>query len=499
MSRTDSKNMKVFLEEAKSLVFGLRKDLLVLEETPRLGIEDQQLLQEAYRKAHTLVGLTAMMGGPECTQCAKALENIFKNIRDGKTLMDEALCARLSKGIDACQQLLGNGVVNEFPELMKRLEEVIPKHPLEKEVMEPSKFKVLIVEDSLAYENLLKNILEEADLPKYKSVCVNRLSDALTLMSQEHFDIVVLDLGLPDSDGLESLKRVREQKSEVAIVVLTGSDVDLGPLAIQMGAQDYLSKGPLEAQLVLRVLRFSIERKRAELEIINKNKELETLLHVISHDLKEPLRAVTSFSLMLSNQYADRLDERGQEFLGYIVKGSQRMGQLLEDIVRHAWARKMDVPTTLVDCETIVSSALKKLETKIADTGAKIEIKSPLPVLYLDEMWAEQAIYNLILNALKYTREGEKPEVEIAPYNIGNSLGIAIRDRGPGIATEHQDRIFQLFQRLVGREIEGTGAGLAIVREVAFRHGGRAWVQARQDGGSEFVITFVKEQSQDKE
>ena len=202
---------------------------------------------------------------------------------------------------------------------------------------------------------------------------------------------------------------------------------------------------------------------------------------------------------MLSNQYADHLDERGQDFLGFILKGSQRMGQLLDDIAEHARARKMDVPTALVDCEAIINSALKKLETKIAETGARIEIKRPLPHFYLDKMWAEQAIYNLILNALKYTREGEKPEVEIASYNVEGSLGIAIRDRGPGIAAEHHDRIFKLFQRLVGREVEGTGAGLAIVSEVAKRHGGRAWVQGRQGGGSEFIITFAKEQSQDEE
>jgi len=499
MSRIGKKNMEAFFDEAKSLVAGLKQDLRVIKNDPQLGAQDPQLLQEAYRKAHTLVGLAWMMDRPFCARCAKALENIFKNVKDGMTPMDDALCARLFQGIEACEELLGGGMAKEFPELMRWLEEVIAKNPLEKEFMPPSTFKVLIVEDSLAYAELLKNILEETDTANYKSVCVDRLSDALRLMSQERFDIVVLDLGLPDSDGLESLKRVREQNSEVAIVVLTGAEIALGPLAIQMGAQDYLSKGPLDPQLVLRVIRFSIERKRTELEIINKNKELETLLHIISHDLKEPLRAVTSFSLMLSNQYADRLDQRGQEFLEYIVKGSQRMGQLLDDILNHARARKMDEPATLIDCEAIVGSALKKLETKIADTEARIEIKRPLPVLYLDQMWAEQAIYNLILNALKYTREGEKPEVEIASYDAGGSLGIVIRDRGPGIAAEHQDQIFKLFQRLVGREIEGTGAGLAIVREVAFRHGGRAWVEAREGGGSEFIITFVKEQSQDEQ
>src|SRR5262249_55422208 len=157
----------------------------------------------------------------------------------------------------------------------------------------------------------------------------------------------------------------------------------------------------------------------------------------------------------------------------------------------YARARKIILPTAPVDCEAIVKSVLKKLEAKIADTGAKVEIKRPLPHLYLDKMWAEQAIYNLVLNALKYTRQDEKPEVEIAAYNIGGASGIAIRDRGPGIAAEHRDRIFKLFQRLVGREVEGTGAGLAIVREVAERHGGRVWVQTREGHGSEFIITFV--------
>ena len=153
---------------------------------------------------------------------------------------------------------------------------------------------------------------------------------------------------------------------------------------------------------------------------------------------------------MLSKQYAERLDERGQDFLAHIVKGSQRMGQLLNDILDHARAQKMDMPTTLVDCETIVSSALKKLEAKIAETGARIEIKRPLPHLCLDKMWAEQAIYNLILNALKYTREGEKPEVEIASYSEGGSLGIAIRDRGPGVAAEHTRPDFQTLPAIGG-------------------------------------------------
>jgi signal transduction histidine kinase len=112
----------------------------------------------------------------------------------------------------------------------------------------------------------------------------------------------------------------------------------------------------------------------------------------------------------------------------------------------------------------------------------------------VDKTWATQAIYNLIANALKFSREGEAPDVEVAPYRPEgpgrNAVGIVVRDRGPGIAPEHTERIFQLFQRAVGREVEGTGAGLAIVRQIAERHGGSAWVEPRQGGGSEFIITF---------
>ena len=154
----------------------------------------------------------------------------------------------------------------------------------------------------------------------------------------------------------------------------------------------------------------------------------------------------------------------------------------------------MGAPTEEVDGETIVSEALKRLEGKITATNAWIRVVKDFHGLRVDKTWATQAVYNLIANALKFTRAGEAPDVEIAPYRskgpASRVVGIAVRDRGPGVAPEHAERIFQLFQRAVGREVEGTGAGLAIVRQIAERHGGSAWVEPRQGGGSEFIITF---------
>ena len=116
------------------------------------------------------------------------------------------------------------------------------------------------------------------------------------------------------------------------------------------------------------------------------------------------------------------------------------------------------------------------------------------PRLTVNRTWATQGIYNLLVNALKFRRDGQPPDIEVdgysAPGEERTPIGIVVRDRGPGVSPEHAERIFQLFQRAVGREIEGTGAGLAIVRQVAERHGGRAWVEPREGGGSQFILTF---------
>jgi signal transduction histidine kinase len=154
----------------------------------------------------------------------------------------------------------------------------------------------------------------------------------------------------------------------------------------------------------------------------------------------------------------------------------------------------MERPTEEVEGESIVRDAVQQLENKIKETGATVRVVEKLPRLQANRIWATQGIYNLIANALKFRRSGAAPEVEIASYESsekdGSVVGIVVRDRGPGVATEHAERIFQLFQRAVGREVEGTGAGLAIARQVAERHGGRAWVQPREGGGAEFFLTF---------
>lgn len=236
------------------------------------------------------------------------------------------------------------------------------------------------------------------------------------------------------------------------------------------------------------------DRKRADEEIQRKNRDLETLLHVTSHDLREPLRAIHNFARLVCERYAAGIDARGQDFLHRVVRGAERLDRLLEDVLTLSRAQRLVEPVPGVALGEIVADVLHQLDSRIARTQARISTADDLPVLFADRRWVTQAVFNLVSNALKFTRNGAPPEIDIMRYRpqAGDPLGegLVVCDRGPGVPVGYNERIFQLFQRAVGRDVEGTGAGLAIVRQIAERHGGAAWCRPREGGGSEFFVTF---------
>ncbi len=238
------------------------------------------------------------------------------------------------------------------------------------------------------------------------------------------------------------------------------------------------------------------KRKQAEEEVNAKNKELETLLYVTSHDLREPLRGIESFANLVQSRYADKLDEKGQDFLARIVRGAQRLNTLLNDVLALSRIRRIAATDVSINGREVVDDVLQSLRHRIEETGAVVRIEEEIPQFPVEKTWITQVIFNLVGNALKFTANGHPPDIEIAPYHSNGSgpakVGIVIRDRGLGVPEDQTERIFQLFQRAVGREVEGTGAGLAIVRQIAERYGGWAWVQPREGGGSEFIVTFSR-------
>lgn len=232
--------------------------------------------------------------------------------------------------------------------------------------------------------------------------------------------------------------------------------------------------------------------KDVQRKLAKHNQDLETLLHVISHDLREPLRTISSFSEIVSEEYGQALDDRGRDMLARVVRGADRLDKLLLDVLLLSRAQRAEPTESPVEMAQVLGEVLQSLQPTIEASGGSVEVRGGLPVLRIDPFWLRQALYNLLVNALKFTRPGETPQVEVEAYEPGpgeSSHGVVVRDRGPGVLPEHREVIFGLFQRAVGRGVPGNGTGLAIVAQVAERYGGRAWVRERPGGGSEFILT----------
>lgn len=172
------------------------------------------------------------------------------------------------------------------------------------------------------------------------------------------------------------------------------------------------------------VFRDVTSEKAAEAELCSKNQDLETLLYVISHDLREPLRAIENFSKLVYERYAGRLDDKGRDFLQRVVNGAERLDRLLEDVLTLSRVQRTSQAEGVIDSGEIVDDVLKRLEPRIRETQATVQVASALPDIRADRRWATQAVQNLVSNALKYTNDKEPPDVEIAGYG-GMALGLA--------------------------------------------------------------------------
>ncbi|MEP7012946.1 MAG: ATP-binding protein [Acidobacteriota bacterium] len=251
----------------------------------------------------------------------------------------------------------------------------------------------------------------------------------------------------------------------------------------------------------IRLEKEAAERERAIAELTSagrllqaSNRELETFASVASHDLQEPLRKIRTFSDRLMQRHSENLDPEGRDYLARSANAAERMTQLIEDLLSYSRVTTHGRPLLPVDLSEILAGVLSDLETRIADSGAKVHV-DPLPQIEADAAQMRHLLQNLIVNALKFVAPGQTPEVWVSGRVEKGSdpplCHLEVADHGIGIEERHRDKIFQMFQRLHGREAyEGTGIGLAICRKIAERHGGEIHVAERPGGGSLFVVNL---------
>jgi len=229
-----------------------------------------------------------------------------------------------------------------------------------------------------------------------------------------------------------------------------------------------------------------IDNRTRELEEMNS--ELQQFAYVASHDLQEPLRTITSFSQLLVSRYQGQLDADADEFIGYIVTASRRMTDLINGLLQLVRLRKSGQPIAPVSFERLLEEAEISLQAAIRESHALIE-HGPLPSLVVDPVQFSQVLQNLISNAIRYRSE-KPPRILIQARRDRGNWIFSVADNGCGFDQEFAERIFGLFQRLHGREIEGTGMGLSISRKIVERHGGRIWAESREGEGATFFFSL---------
>lgn len=225
-------------------------------------------------------------------------------------------------------------------------------------------------------------------------------------------------------------------------------------------------------------------------ELARSNAELAQFAYVATHDLQEPLRAVTSCVQLLGKHYQGKLDARADEYIAHAVAGTQRMRALIDDLLTYS---QIDVGRSLVpvDCSALLDNVLISLKPAIAESGAVIT-HEPLPTVMGISSQLMQLLQNLLSNALKFHGECA-PKIHISAVRTADEWLFSVADNGIGMEPQYCERIFRVFQRLHTRtEYPGTGIGLAICKKVAEQHGGRIWVESQPEQGATFFFTIAE-------
>ena len=219
------------------------------------------------------------------------------------------------------------------------------------------------------------------------------------------------------------------------------------------------------------------------------NGDLEQFAYIASHDLQEPLRMVSGFTGLLQRRYAGKLDADADEFIGFAIGGVNRMQELINDLLSYSRVGREDVSAKPVDMQLVVDQALANLQTAIEERSALVS-RGPLPTVLANQGMLVRVFQNLIGNALKFCK-AERPIVRIAAEHHGTEWVFSVADNGIGIDAQYRDRIFLIFQRLHQQgEYAGTGIGLAVVKRIVERNGGRIWLESEPGKGTTFFFTL---------
>ena len=362
---------------------------------------------------------------------------------------------------------------------------------------------VLLVDDRPGNLTALESILGGlgANLIKASSG-----EDALRTLLKEDVAVILLDVQMPVMDGFETAELIRNRKlsKDVPIIFITaiGKSYEEIHRGYKLGAVDYILK-PFEPVILrwkvsvfvdLHRKTRDIERHLADIQRLNQdlntaNEEMRAFSYSVAHDLRAPLRSTSGLAGALLEDYGKALGEEGRLYLRRIISSTGNMDDLITDLFAYSKLTLEELNLQAVPLDAVFGETLGELRDEIEKTGAEVRVETPLPTVLAHRRILVQIAGNLVSNALKFVKPGEKPRVRIHAKTTGDTVRLAVEDQGIGIEPRHQESIFRIFERLHGVEsYPGTGIGLAIVRKGAERMGGRAGVESAPDTGSGFWV-----------
>lgn len=375
--------------------------------------------------------------------------------------------------------------------------------------MNQEPINVLLIEDNPGDARLMRELLAEANDNVFNLEYAEWLSAGLARVISDDIDVILLDLSLPDSQGFDTFVKMHTQAPDIPILVLTGlDDADMAVKAVHEGAQDYLVKGGVSSEILVRAIRYAIERQQMlvkleqrvaertrELAKANERlKELDRLkskfVSDVSHELRSP---ITNLSL-----YLDLLEHAGPEkqshYLTILKNQTKRLMQLVEDILNLS---RLDMGADALVFSPVDLNALARQvavahmpRAQAAGLELFFEPAPDLPPVWGDPNQLAQVITNLVDNAISYTDAGTI-KIGTQPLGEKGQASLTVADTGPGIAPQDLAHIFDRFYRgqyASDHNIPGTGLGLAIVKEIVDLHGGTVTVASTENGGTTFMV-----------
>lgn len=374
--------------------------------------------------------------------------------------------------------------------------------------------KLLVVDDELVQ---MRAMCDTLDQQGYSVTGSTSPQQALQLLREERFDLVITDLTMPDMDGIAFLKAAREMDPHLIGIVMTGhGSIDTAVAAMKAGAFDYILK-PFTLRLIRPVLDRAVSVRRlmkenvqlreteelirnlnARLEglveertrqLTDANRELEAFAHSISHDLRGPLRAVNNFANLLAEEYCAKLDDRARGYFDRVLTSANRMEQLIDDLMRLSRINGADLRRADIDVSKMVAGIIAEFQAREPDRHVDTSIRNGLHAK-ADPQLLRIALENLVGNAWKFTRNADSPKIEFGAADTNSEL-FYVRDNGAGFNAEHAKDLFVPFRRLhSATEFPGSGIGLSIVHRIIRRHGGRLEAEGSPGHGATFYFSI---------